>query len=74
MVADGLVERLPDPQDRRIVRVIATDRGRSVLLTGRDRRVSTLAAMIAPLTPKERRRLETAARIIEEMLGTGPRT
>lgn len=68
MVADGLVERLPDPGDRRVVRVAASERGRSLLLAGRDRRVSTLAAMIASLTPKERRRLEAAARIIEAML------
>ena len=68
MVADGLVERLPDPGDRRVVRVAASERGRSLLLAGRDRRVSTLAAMIASLTPKERRRLESAARIIEAML------
>jgi DNA-binding MarR family transcriptional regulator len=72
MVADGLVERRSDPSDRRVVRVEASERGRSLLLAGRDRRVSTLAAMIAPLTPKERRRLEAAARIIEAMLA-GPR-
>jgi DNA-binding MarR family transcriptional regulator len=72
MVADGLVERQSDPNDRRVVRVMASERGRSLLLAGRDRRVSTLAAMIAPLTPKERRRLEAAARIIESMLA-GPR-
>jgi DNA-binding MarR family transcriptional regulator len=68
MAADGLVERLPDPDDRRVVRVAASDRGRSVLLAGRERRVATLATMIAPLTAKERRRLEAAARIIEAML------
>ncbi len=68
MVADGLVGRLPDPDDRRVVRVEASERGRSLLLAGRDRRVSALAEMIAPLTPKERRRLESAARIIEAMV------
>jgi DNA-binding MarR family transcriptional regulator len=68
MVADGLVERLPDDEDRRIVRVSASDRGRAVLLDGRDRRVSALAAMLAPLTPKERRRLANAAGIIERVL------
>ncbi len=71
MAADGLLERRSDPHDRRVVLVAASERGRSVLLSGQDRRVSTLAAMIAPLTPKERRRLETAARIIEAMLATG---
>ncbi len=68
MVADGLVDRLPDESDRRIVRVAASERGRDLLLSGRDRRVATLATMIDPLTPKERRRLENAAAIIERML------
>jgi len=72
MVTDGLVERLPDASDRRIVRVAASDRGRALLLAGRDRRVVTLAAMIEPLTPKERRRLEAAAAIIDRMLAATP--
>ncbi len=71
MTGDGLVERFPDDEDRRIVRVAATDRGRALLLTGRDRRVATLGAMLEPLTPKERRRLATAAGLIERMLGEG---
>jgi DNA-binding MarR family transcriptional regulator len=71
MTVDGLVERLPDDADRRIVRVAATDRGRTLLLAGRDRRVATLAGMLDPLTPKERRRLASAAEIIEHMLGDG---
>ena len=68
MVADGLLERLPDTSDRRVVRVSASDSGRSLLLAGRDRRVATLAAMIAGGTPKERRRLAASAEIIERML------
>jgi len=71
MVTDGLVERMPDPGDRRIVRVAASDQGRALLLAGRDRRVATLTTMMAPLTPKERRRLDSAAAIIERMLGSG---
>ena len=68
MVADRLVERLEDPTDRRLVRVRASETGRALLLTGRDRRVATLAAMLAPLTPKERRRLDQAAAIMDAML------
>ncbi len=68
MVADGLVQRLVDPADRRVVRVQASAIGRSLLLAGRDRRVATLAAMVKPLTPKERRRLDAAAATIERML------
>jgi DNA-binding MarR family transcriptional regulator len=70
MVGDGLVERTPDVNDRRVVRVAASETGRALLLAGRDRRVATLAAMIAPLTAKERRRLEATAAIIERMLTT----
>lgn len=72
MVEEGLVERLADPLDRRVVQVAATTKGRASLLTGRDRRVATLAAMVAPLTPKERRRLASAAFIMEEMLAARP--
>jgi DNA-binding MarR family transcriptional regulator len=70
LVADGLVERLEDPGDRRVVRLQASATGRATLLAGRDRRVATLGAMLAPLTPKERRRLDQAAAIIEGMLGS----
>ena len=68
MAAHGLVERLPDETDRRVVRVSASETGRSLLLAGRDRRVGTLASMIGPRTPKERRRLAASAEIIEAML------
>ena len=68
MAAEGLVERLPDETDRRVVRVSASESGRSLLLAGRDRRVATLAAMIGPRTPKERRRLAASAEIVEAML------
>ncbi len=68
LVADGLVERLPDETDRRVVRVAASPTGRSLLLAGRDRRVATLTSMLQPLTPKERRRLTATAEIVETML------
>jgi DNA-binding MarR family transcriptional regulator len=72
MVADGLVERLADPADRRVVRVQASATGRSLLLAGRDGRVATLAAMLKPLSAKERRRLDAAASIMESMLTARP--
>ena len=71
MVADGLVDRREDAADRRVVRVQASATGRSLLLAGRDRRVATLAAMVKPLTAKERRRLDAAAATIERMLAPG---
>jgi DNA-binding MarR family transcriptional regulator len=68
LVADGLVERTGDPADRRAVRVLATPAGRARLLAGRDRRVTVLRDLIAPLTAKERRRLDQSAAIVERML------
>lgn len=68
LVADGLVERTVDPADRRAVRVRATPAGRARLLAGRDRRVTALRDLIAPLTAKERRRLDQTATIVERML------
>lgn len=72
MAGDGLVDRLEDPADRRVVRVQASATGRSLLLAGRDRRVASLAAMVKPLSPKERRRLDAAAAIMESMLASRP--
>jgi DNA-binding MarR family transcriptional regulator len=73
LVEDGLVERLPDETDHRVVRVSASPTGRSLLLTGRDRRVATLTSMLQPLSPKERRRLAASAEIVEAMLAGAPR-
>jgi len=72
MTADGLVERIPDPDDRRVVRVQASESGRSLLLAGRDRRVAALAALLGSLSAKERRRLDQAATILEAMVAGRP--
>ena len=72
LVADGLVERSDHPTDRRAVHVRATPAGRSVLLAGRDRRVAALRGLLEPLSPKERRRLDQAAAIVERVLASHP--
>lgn len=57
MVRDGLVRRVPDPDDRRISRIFLTDRGRGL----RDQLVPKAAAVNAAtlerLTPSEGRTL-----------------
>jgi DNA-binding MarR family transcriptional regulator len=68
MEADGLVTREQDTVDRRVVRVAATERGRRLLIDGRDRRLRRLAEMVGPLPKSERRTLAAAAVIIERML------
>jgi len=66
--ADGLVEREPDPADRRVVRVRATERGRQILLEGRRRRVADLSARLRSLAGDELDTLARAAEIIERVL------
>ena len=54
MVTDGYVQRLPDPDDRRIVRVALTDKGRQLYDTvdtyTRDRVIEVFSC----LTPEEK--------------------
>jgi len=65
---DGLVERTPDPDDRRSTRLAATDAGRRILLAGRERRIAALDALLDEATAQERKALATAAAIIEQRL------
>jgi DNA-binding MarR family transcriptional regulator len=64
---DGLVVREADPDDRRIVRVRATARGRRLLHDGRERRVASLAASLAALPVKEREALARVVPILERI-------
>jgi DNA-binding MarR family transcriptional regulator len=65
---EGLVQRLPDPADRRIARVRATPRGRRLLHEGRARRVERLARDLARASPADQALLERAAQVLEAML------
>jgi DNA-binding MarR family transcriptional regulator len=67
--ADGLLRRVLDPSDRRVVRVEATAAGRTLLHAGRRRRVAALAADVARLTPKERRSVLDAIPLLEKLAG-----
>lgn len=65
----GLIERETDADDRRVIRVRATARGRAALRKGRERRIAELAAVLAGLTESERGVLERAAGVLEARLG-----
>ena len=69
LATDGLVRRVLDPSDRRVVRVQATPEGRTLLQAGRRRRVATLAADVARLTAAERRALLAAIPLLETLAG-----
>jgi len=65
--AEGLVKREVDREDRRISRIHATKKGEKVMLEGRERRVSNLAARLDKLSRSERRELEHAAKVIAQL-------
>ena len=65
----GLVQKSKDPEDRRIVRVQATTRGRNLLEAGKSRRLEVLAAQIRLLDVHERRSISTAVKLIERLNG-----
>ena len=69
---DGLVERAPDPADRRLVRLRATADGERVLREGRRRRVARLAAALATLAVEDRARLSDAVELLERLLDRAP--
>ena len=65
--AQGLVRRVPDPDDGRITRIAPTAKGRSLLLRGRGRRVKALTAELGSLAEDELRTLEQAVVLLERL-------
>ncbi|MEP7086382.1 MAG: MarR family transcriptional regulator [Gemmatimonadota bacterium] len=68
--AKGLVDRVADASDRRVVRVKATKRGTKLLHDGRQRRVAALVASLSALPPSERALLARALPVLEGISGT----
>jgi len=66
--AQGLIERMIDPRDKRSSLVTATKDGRELLAELRTRKTAFLASRIERLEPGERATLERAADILERML------
>jgi DNA-binding MarR family transcriptional regulator len=54
LVENGYAQRLPDPQDRRIVRVGLTDAGREVYATVNQFFMERIEQILGQLTPGER--------------------
>ena len=64
----GLIERRPDPADRRSSRIELTEEGRNRVLEGRGRREDWLAAAIAAeLSPSEQRALLAAVPLLQRL-------
>ena len=71
LVRDGLVVRERDPDDARAVRVRATPTGARTLRRGRARRVETLRARLATLSPGELAALGEGVDVLERILQDG---
>jgi DNA-binding MarR family transcriptional regulator len=62
--ADGLATKKGDADDRRVIRIAATAKGKALLEAGRERRLEVLTKQIAELNAEERMVLERAADIL----------
>lgn len=67
---EGLVQRVDDARDRRLTRIQATAKGRSVLGAGRARRVEKLAAAVTRLDRSELADLARGVQLVEEIIGS----
>jgi DNA-binding MarR family transcriptional regulator len=66
--ARGLIERTPDPDDRRRIAISISDAGREILRSRRDARSGALAeALSAGFTPAELRQLAEVAPLLERL-------
>jgi DNA-binding MarR family transcriptional regulator len=65
--AQGLIERISDPGDRRVCRVQLTDAGHRQIEANRSRRNAWLSDQLADLSPDERDRLAAAVDVLEHL-------
>lgn len=65
---EGLVAREADPDDKRLTRIRATQKGRTLLFRGRARRVAALTSEVRGLEPGERAELTRALAILDGVI------
>ena len=64
----GLVQRIGDARDRRLTRIQATAKGRTVLAAGRARRVQKLASAVGRLRGAELAELARGVQLVEDVI------
>jgi DNA-binding MarR family transcriptional regulator len=67
LVKDGLATRQADPDNRRKVRIAATDEGKRRLERGRERRVRALGERLRRLADSEQRALARGVEVLERV-------
>ena len=67
--AEGLVKRVADANDKRVIYVEASAAGKALLYAGQRRRVAALTADIEKLSAGERTAILTAIPLIEKLAG-----
>ena len=65
---EGLVSRVADSKDRRMIRIAVTEEGRRLLADGEAQRVAALAARLKRLADSERRALSRGVELMERLL------
>jgi DNA-binding MarR family transcriptional regulator len=66
--ADGLIARVPDEADRRVIRIRATPKGKRLLQQGRSARIGLLAEWLRGLDREELAVVVEASTILERVL------
>jgi DNA-binding MarR family transcriptional regulator len=66
---DGLVERRPDPGDRRAVLVLITPAGTQLVAARRAERVARLAALLGQISPADRQAIAAALPALRRVTG-----
>ncbi|WP_250007015.1 MarR family winged helix-turn-helix transcriptional regulator [Actinoplanes sp. M2I2] len=69
--ATGLLRRVPDPRDRREVRLLLTTSARTLLDQIRERRRQALGEVLERMSPADRQELVHALRSFADAAGTG---
>ena len=67
MQADGLVRRSSDANDRRVVWISATTRGKRILQEGRERRIARLSKLLVGVDPSELSLLDEAVTVLQRI-------
>jgi len=67
--AAGMVERTPDPEDRRVVRLVATEAGRRVVHAVTERRQTEITKIVAAMPDEHRGQMVRALQAFADAAG-----